>query len=123
EDMRLVEWIRREEQDREGGERGGGEAQREATARSPARIREPERDDEQRRELRPARQRRENPARRRPRGEPEPPDEEARHDRVVRVRVRDVLGEGVRRPGEREHRSESLTAQAQPDKEEAEQRQ
>ena len=43
-------------------------------------------------------------ARRRGRREPEAPDQERGHDRVVRVRVRDVERERVRRPGEREHR-------------------
>src|SRR5581483_8916773 len=74
EDVRLVERVRREEQNREGRERGRHKAPREPSARPPARIREPERGDEQGRELRPARQRGEDPTRRRPRDEPEAPD-------------------------------------------------
>ena len=54
-------------------------------------------------------------ARARGRGdEDEPPDEQGRHDRVVRVRARDVLREGVGGPGERKGRPEPQPAEAKP---------
>ena len=72
------------------------------------RIREPERREQERGELRPARERdRRTPGDRR-RAEPEAPHEDRGHDRVVRVRVHRVGGEREREPAEGERDRERL---------------
>ena len=84
------------------------------------RVREPERGQQQGRELRPARQRHGHAAGERRRAEPEAPHEERGHDRVVRVGVQRVRGEGEREPAEGERHSQSLPAEAPAHEEEAE---
>ena len=109
---------------RKDGERRADEREREALrAREPPAVwvREPERREQQRGELRPAGERDRRAARPGGGGEPEAPDQERGHDRVVRVRVRGVERERVRRPRERERRAESWPAEAPPDEREPEQ--
>ena len=69
-----------------------------------------------------SRRARESAARPGGRGQPEAPDQERGHDRVVRVRVRDVLREGIRRPRERERRREPRAAEAEADEPEPDER-
>ena len=83
-----VDRIRLEEEDRERRERRDREADHEADLRPalpPVRVGEPERRDDQGRELRPGRQGAEDPALDRRGGEPEAEDQEGGDDRVVRV--------------------------------------
>ena len=95
-------------------------AKRCAGTRQPFGIREPQRREQQRRELRPAGERDRRAARPGGGGEPEAPDQEGGHDRVVRVRVRDVERERIGRPGERERSREPRPAEAPPDEREPE---
>ena len=78
-----------------------------------ARVGRPERDHEQRARTSPARREPTKGAARRGRPrEPEAQDQERREDRVVRVRARHVLRERVGGPGERERRAEARPAEA-----------
>ena len=78
---------------------------------------EPERRDDERRELRPARERDGDAARATASvASQKPEDEERRHDRVVRVRASTTYCvNGIRGPGERERRAEPAAAEAQAD--------
>src|SRR4051794_2595537 len=75
----------------------------------------PERQQQQWRELRPRSERSKYAAGTIRRREVEAPDEQRRLDRVVRVRVRDVLRERPGRPSEGERRPESRPPETQPD--------
>ena len=86
----------------------------------PVRVGEPERREQERRELRPARERDGRTPRDGRRREPEAPDEERRHDRVVRVRVQRVGGEREGEPAERERDGELRAAEPAADEEQAE---
>ena len=83
----------------------------------------PERHEQQRGELRPARQRDGRAAGHRARQGDEPPDQECRGDRVVGVRARRVLRERPGDPRERERRCESRATEPPADDHEAEQTQ
>ena len=88
---------------------------RESTAAPRLRIAEPERQEQQRRELRPARDRDGGTARDGGREREEAPDEQRRSDRVVRVRARRVLRERPCDPRKRERGRESRPAEAAAD--------
>src|SRR6266545_1644880 len=122
EDAQRVSDVRLEQQDREGEHRRDDETRGVREDLAPRRaIGRPERCDDECRELRPRRERDERSACRRPREQPEAPDEERRQQRVVRVRVRDVLREWIGHPRERERRAELGPAEAPSDQREAEQ--
>src|SRR6186997_2096863 len=114
--------VRLQQEDREGGQRRRSEAGEEVELTTPARVvRQPERYQRQREELRPAAERAEGAARPGGPREPEAPDEEGWGHGVVRVRVHDVLRKGVGGPGERKRRRQAVAAVAPPDEDEAQQ--
>ena len=111
--------LEQEDREREQGRDANPPRTRRPSRRS-RRVGQPERRQQQGRELRPAGERDGGPTPRGGGAGPEAPDERRRHDRVVRVRVEDVRGERVREPGEREHRGEARAAEAQADEHEPE---
>src|SRR5204862_8165054 len=113
-----MDWARLEEEDREGGERRDDEADDELGLRPdlpPVPVSEPERRDDERRELGPRRERAEDPSLHRRRGEEEAEDQEGGEDRGVRVGARHVLREGGGGPGEAEGRGGPHEAEEAPD--------
>src|SRR4029453_1394521 len=108
EHARSVKRVGLEEQDPEAQRRAEQEPPdvRELAPRgvAPVGVRRPEGEEQNGGELRPRAEREKDSARRRRREEDKAPDQEGRHDRVVRVRTRDVLRERIGRPCERERR-------------------
>src|SRR5262249_7848390 len=116
--------VRLQQEDRERGQRRDGEAGQEVELTAPAgRVRQPERYQRRGEELRPAAERAEGAARPGGPREPEAPDEEGWGDGVVRVRVHDVLREGVGGPRERKRRRQAVAAVPPPDEDESQQAQ
>ena len=116
-----VPWGRLEKEDEEDEHRRDCEPEHRQSASAPRfRIPEPERQEQQRRELRPARDRDGSAARDGGREREEAPDEERRCDRVVRVRARRVLRERPGDPRERKCGRESRPAEAATDEREPE---
>ena len=89
-------------------------------ALEPVRIGEPERCEQEGRKLRPAGERHGSSPGDRRRRQPEAPDEDRGHDRVVRVRVHRVRGEGERDPAEGERYSKRRASESAPDHDQAE---
>src|SRR5260370_6069 len=111
----LVQRARLEQEYRERRNGGGGECSEEARRELPVRIGEPERRHDERGELRPAGERREDAASDGRRREPEAEDEQARHHAVVRVRALRLRLARIRGPVEGERGLELQTAEAPAD--------